>query len=294
MIKKRRTLDPDTLLDDEIPEGTPLEVVESNRRAKDPSDYRRAILTEHQLMAIKIPPEEYLLRGLITTKTITMVNGYRGHGKSWFVEAIANEVAWGGQLGPWKVDKSVNTLLIDGEMSLREIQDRMRRMNIDRNVFKRPSKLYIYPEAEAHHLGLNRANLLDEKWRDAVRRFIEMFDVQMLILDNLASLAPGIDENAKIEFDDINRWMLELRFDGYPSYSLITWERVASREGRAPTRIISTRHWKSCIQRFMCLRMGVRSYARLQRIEDSLWTWKRIMSSCSLLSWRMGVWSLPL
>ena len=33
-------------------------------------------------------------------------------------------------------------------------------------------------------------------------------------MDNLASLAPGIDENSKQEFDPVNQWFLELRAAG--------------------------------------------------------------------------------
>jgi len=39
-------------------------------------------------------------------------------------------------------------------------------------------------------------------------------DVKLFVLDNLASLTPGIDENKKMEWDPINQWLLDLRFAG--------------------------------------------------------------------------------
>jgi hypothetical protein len=37
--------------------------------------------------------------------------------------------------------------------------------------------------------------------------------VKVWALDNIASLTPGIDENSKQEWDPINQWLLELRFN---------------------------------------------------------------------------------
>ena len=36
--------------------------------------------------------------------------------------------------------------------------------------------------------------------------------IELWIIDNLASLASGLDENAKKDWDPINAWLLELRF----------------------------------------------------------------------------------
>jgi len=39
-------------------------------------------------------------------------------------------------------------------------------------------------------------------------------NVRLWVADNLASLAPGMDENSKQSYDPINQWLLELRFAG--------------------------------------------------------------------------------
>jgi putative DNA primase/helicase len=36
----------------------------------------------------------------------------------------------------------------------------------------------------------------------------------LIVLDNLSSLCPGIEENSKLEWDPINQWLLDLRFSG--------------------------------------------------------------------------------
>ncbi len=137
-------------------------------------------------------------------------------GKSWLAMMIANEVTWGtkGQVGPWKVGESVHTLLVDGEMPLSLVQDRLARMNKGRRIRYKDSLLFIYPESYGYRIGLKRSNLLDAKWREAISDVVHKHSIGLLILDNLSSLAPGIDENSKLEFDPVNRWMLELRFYG--------------------------------------------------------------------------------
>jgi hypothetical protein len=44
--------------------------------------------------------------------------------------------------------------------------------------------------------------------------------VKLWVMDNLASLAPGIDENVKKDWDPINAWLLELRFAGIATIML--------------------------------------------------------------------------
>ncbi len=197
-----------------IKHDTPLEQAERIRRADDPNDYSRSILSEDEFMNISMPERVHVVRNLIVEKTITIVNGYRGGGKSWFVDVLSNEISWGGQVGPWKVEKPLNCLKVDGEMPLSLLQERMRKMNSGRNVEDKPAKWYIYPESYAYRIGLNRANLLEPVWRERISDEIDRMDIGLLVLDNLSSLCPGIDENDKTPFDAVNRWLLELRFNG--------------------------------------------------------------------------------
>jgi len=197
-----------------IEHDTPLEQAERIRRADDPHEYRRSILSEDEFMNIAMPERVHVVKGLIVEKTITIVNGFRGGGKSWFVDVLSNEISWGGQIGPWKVEKPLNCLKIDGEMPLSLLQERMRKMNAGRDVEEKPAKWYIYPESYAYRIGLNRANLLEAVWRSRIQDEIERLDIGLLVLDNLSSLCPGIDENDKTPFDAVNRWLLELRFNG--------------------------------------------------------------------------------
>ncbi len=197
-----------------IPKNTPIAEAEKIRRTENPRDFPQAILTEEEVMGIEIPNRGMIVEGLIAKETITIINGARGEGKSWLVEQIANEITWGGRVGPWKVIEPVNVLLIDGEMTMRLVKERQGLMNVGRDIRKKPKQLYIYSENYAYRIGLERANILDVEWRKTISEWVHTLDIGFLILDNLSSLAPGIDENDKLEFDPVNRWLLELRFGG--------------------------------------------------------------------------------
>lgn len=181
------------------------------RKSEDPTEYHRSILTIEEVERLQVPPRQYLLESLIAEGTINLVNGERGIGKSWFVAALANSISAGIDFGPWKISHSVPVMIVDGEMSLEDIHHRIKKLN---SLPRRLSELYIYPDAFAYRIGLKRASLLDEDWREAIKANVLELGVKLLVLDNLASLAPGIDENEKVSFDPINQWLLEMRYAG--------------------------------------------------------------------------------
>lgn len=191
-----------------------LKEAEEIRRVKKPTDFTMSILTEDEFMGVVIPERKWILKDLIVEESITVVNGFRGSGKSFYMMAMANETTWGGNVGPWKVEEPVNAMIIDGEMPLVLLQERLKMMNRGRNRRKKQAELFLYPEAYAYRIGLNRANLLEARWRENISESVINLKVKLLIIDNLSSLAPGIDENDKMSFDPINRWLLELRFHG--------------------------------------------------------------------------------
>ena len=72
----------------------------------------------------------------------------------------------------------------------------------------------IYSDAYANSLGIPRASLISKEWRRDAKNLILDNGFKLVALDNIASLAPGIDENSKKDWDPINQWLLELRFSG--------------------------------------------------------------------------------
>jgi hypothetical protein len=55
--------------------------------------------------------------------------------------------------------------------------------------------------------------------------------IKLWIIDNLASLTAGLDENKKQDWDPINAWLLELRFAGIATFILHHNNREGSQRG---------------------------------------------------------------
>jgi len=171
-----------------------------------------AILEAKDFTSLQLPPKKKLLNPWLTEQSITLISGWRGTGKTWLALSILDSVSKGEPFGPWKAETSVPCLLLDGEMPTQDIQERTKDLCID--------SIYIYSDAYANSSGLSRANLLSETWRTNMRRILTTRGIKLWVIDNLASLARGIDENIKKDWDPINAWLLELRFAGIATVML--------------------------------------------------------------------------
>ena len=164
------------------------------------------ILQAKDFTALEIPPKRKFLAPWLTEQSITLISGWRGTGKTWLALSILDSISKGVSFGPWEAEASVHCLLLDGEMPTQDIMERTKDLGID--------SVYIYSDAYANSLGISKANLLSETWRTTIKRILTTRGVKLWAIDNLASLAGGIDENIKRDWDPINAWLLDLRFAG--------------------------------------------------------------------------------
>jgi putative DNA primase/helicase len=176
-----------------------------------------AILTTTQFCELLIPKRKCPLHPWLKNPSINLISGLRGLGKSWFALGIGHSVTNGEPFGPWKCEQSEPVLFLDGEMSMEDDQERL--FSLPHNT-KREKPFYFYSDAYANQLGLPRAHLANESWRSKMKRILTTRKVKLFIIDNLASLASGLDENAKKDWDPINQWLLELRFAGISTLML--------------------------------------------------------------------------
>jgi hypothetical protein len=169
------------------------------------------IITATDFHALALPKRTHYLYPWLKEDSISLVSGWRGVGKTWFSWGIADAVSKGTSFGPWTCEKPVPVLILDGEMPATDLQERVQALGLNSD---RSCLLYIYSDALANQSGLPRANLGNESWREKMKSILLGRHVKLLILDNIASLAGGLDENKKLDWDPINAWLLELRFAG--------------------------------------------------------------------------------
>jgi hypothetical protein len=158
-----------------------------------------------------MPERRYFLYPIIPEASITLVAGEDGSGKTMFCMGVADALSKGHDFQPWenRAGNPIQCLYFEGEMHPYDFRERLNQMDTNEN-------LHVYSVGgnymEPNSFG--RGNLTQPEYREAMA--IEILDkgIQFVVIDNLASLAPGINENIKNEYDPINQWLLSLRHAG--------------------------------------------------------------------------------
>jgi hypothetical protein len=129
----------------------------------------------------------------------------RGLGKTWLAMHLAHGLATNKDVGPWKIHQPCKVLYVDGEMAAADIKFRD-------NALGFPVESLVYLN---HEILFNRTtrimNLADIGFQRTLITLCEKQNFQLLFLDNLSTLASGIDENKTIDWEIIQPWLLKLR-----------------------------------------------------------------------------------
>jgi hypothetical protein len=153
---------------------------------------------------------KFFLYPILPEASITLVAGEDGSGKTMFCMGIMDALTKGLDFGPWQnqVGEPLKCLYIDGEMHPYDLSLRLNQMdtNLNFNVFSTAAN---YMEENS-----DRGNLTQPEYREALTYELLSNQIKFVVIDNLASLAPGINENTKIAYDPINQWLLTLRHMG--------------------------------------------------------------------------------
>ncbi len=175
------------------------------------------ILPANQFYQLDVSERQELLFPWLKEDSINLVSGWRGCGKTWFALGVLDAVTRGESFGPWKCKKSAPCLFLDGEMTVSDDHERIKNLRLDSD---RENPFYFYSDAYANQLGLPRAHLAHESWRQKMKQILITRKIKLWVADNLASLASGLNENKKQDWDPINSWLLELRFAGISTIML--------------------------------------------------------------------------
>jgi hypothetical protein len=192
---------------------------------------RQAILDADQIRVMDFPEKRKILAPWLSEQTLVLVPGWRGVGKTWFALGVVDAVTRGVSFGPWPVVTPVPCLYIDGEMAIQDIKERLHFIGTSTDE-PRKEPLLVYSDFYGNSLGLPKANLLNPKWRRAIKEVSLDWSVRVIVLDNISSLCPGIEENSKLDWDPINQWLLDLRFNGF---SVILLHHVNKEGGQRGT-----------------------------------------------------------
>ena len=174
---------------------------------------RLSLLSEIELQDIEIEtPKKYL--GPIVEGSLGEIYGPRGIGKTFLRDAISLCLTRKMDLGPFKCENEAGVLIVDAEMPLHLLKDRQKELS--GNVGKAVKNLDIIANERLHKSGSPPINLSDSSWRESLLELVKeegnRWDV--IILDNLSSLLPGVKENDQDAWGPINQLLLQLRWMG--------------------------------------------------------------------------------
>ena len=187
--------------------------IDSNSSQSFCSVLETSVMRVNDFMHKTLPVKPYIIKPLLKKGEIIMISAAKGGGKTWLALSLGFMATRPSSIGDWEMETPTATLYLDGEMSEDEMQDRIFKLKLGRQPETVP--FYILSSDEMRSNERKYPNLNNPSWRAGISDYLKAHpDIGVLILDNLASLTPGRDENQKRDWDDINGWLLELRSKG--------------------------------------------------------------------------------
>jgi len=163
------------------------------------------------------PSRERLLGDGIIQRDLIMTYAPTGVGKSMFSLSVALAVAGGGSFLGWQAEKPRKVLLVDAEMDACDLKDRSSTLLAalpDVDPVEAGGNLMWLIQQEQHP-DATFPDLTDEEHgHTEIMRLAKQHEAELVILDNLSTMATFEDENAAPAIDPVLALMKRLRQDG--------------------------------------------------------------------------------
>lgn len=163
-----------------------------------------------EFLSMSIPERGYLLSPVLPVQGIGILYAPRGIGKTFAALSIAVAVASGGAVFNWRAPMPKRTLYVDGEMPATSMQNRLSAlvngMSVPPHTLK--NMALITPDLQPCPMpDVSTAN-----GQAMLEPFLK--GVDMVVLDNIATLCRTGKENESQSWQTMQAWLLELRRRG--------------------------------------------------------------------------------
>lgn len=161
-------------------------------------------------LSMELPQREFILSPVIPAQGIAILFAPRGIGKTFAALSMALAVAGGLSVYTWRAPTSQKVLYIDGEMPAITMQERLTSL----------ARGMAAPEHALHNLDILTPDMQPRPMPDlstiAGQTALEpfLYGVNMLVLDNLATLCRTGKENESQSWLPMQSWLLDLRRRG--------------------------------------------------------------------------------
>lgn len=189
-----------------------------------------SVIKAADLQHLSVPRRRQLMDRWLCAGDLGYIFAPRGVGKTWLAMALPIAISLRQPLGLWQAaecdpesfsspsesgSEAVPTatpptlplpiLYVDGEMPLELTQFRARALGLA------PSGVDILHHEQLFQDTGGSLNIGDEADRARITNLLVEHGYQLLVLDNLSSLASGVDENKGTDYEPVSHWLLELR-----------------------------------------------------------------------------------
>jgi putative DNA primase/helicase len=164
-----------------------------------------------ELMAATLP-ERIRLFPFMPEGSLVMLHAPRGVGKTWFQIGLANALVTGQSFLGWPVGKAVGVLMIDGEMDLPELRDRIKALV--RDTPQAPFITVSHQIVSEHEQ--KDMDFAQPYWQDRLKATVLAHpEIRVVIFDNLTHLWPNTPENKRDDWArDVQPFLMWLRRKG--------------------------------------------------------------------------------
>lgn len=189
-----------------------IELNEARNRVLRGQGAKLVTVDVEDFLTMNLPPLEYAIEPILTTRGRGMVFSPRGMGKTYFCLEGAYSIATGTPFFVWPIEKARPVVYVEGEMNGSQLQERLRHlvMTIHEGRVWDPGFLKLCA------IGLPNQTLRPKINTAEGRAQIESLLIEgaVLMLDNLTALSPSSDEKETEDWAEIQEWLIELSWRG--------------------------------------------------------------------------------
>ncbi|MDW3094609.1 MAG: AAA family ATPase [Gammaproteobacteria bacterium] len=164
---------------------------------------------------VKYPARNWILSPWLKQRMLVLVHAPTGVGKSWFCWSLAVGIASGKGFADWACENPAKVLIIDGEMQPDDLQDRLKflmhclELSDEQKEVLKNNLLVIARQDQA--LDTEFPDLHDPEGQEILLDDIRTLNPEVVILDNLSTLADLPDENAASSYNSIFKFLTRLK-----------------------------------------------------------------------------------
>jgi len=171
------------------------------------------VITMKELIETELPERAHLVSPWLRDAESALIYAPTGVGKSMFALSLALAMAGGGEYLGWECPEPRKVLYVDGEMHISDIQSRVLKLLNQVDIIDREqavSNLSILPR-HYQDPDIIFPSIAEEAGKQMILEKATGFDCDLVILDNLSTLACLRDENKSSEFLPVMSLLMTLK-----------------------------------------------------------------------------------